>query len=70
MNSITIEPLQISQNMVIERVGSGTTNGGTTNYEKLKNLPTLNGKPIIGDMVEEDPTVSAIPAEDILRILK
>lgn len=65
MNSITIEPLQISQNMVIERVGNGTTN-----YEKLKNLPTLNGKPIIGDMVEEDPTVSAIPTEDLLRILK
>lgn len=70
MNSITIEPLQISQNMVIERVGNGTATGGTTNYEKLKNLPTLNGKPIIGDMVEEDPTVSAIPAEDIVRILK
>ena len=66
MNSFTIQPPQISQNMVIEQTGSI----GTTNYEKLKNLPTLNGKPIIGDMVEEDPTVSAIPTEDILRILK
>lgn len=68
MSSITIQPLQISQNMVIKQTKTGI--GGTTNYEKLKNLPTLNGKPIIGDMVEEDPTVSAIPAEDILRILK
>lgn len=66
MSSITIEPLNILQNMTIEQ----TCGGGTINYEKLKNLPTLNGKPIIGDMVEEDPTVSAIPAEDILRILK
>lgn len=66
MSSITIEPLNILQNMTIEQTGGG----GTTNYEKLKNLPTLNGKTIIGNMVEEDPTVSAIPAEDILRILK
>lgn len=66
MSSITIEPLNILQNMTIEQTGSG----GTTNYEKLKNLPTLNGKTIIGNMVEEDPTVSAIPTEDILRILK
>lgn len=66
MSSITIEPLNILQNMTIEQTGGG----GTTNYEKLKNLPTLNGKTIIGNMVEEDPTVSAIPTEDILRILK
>lgn len=66
MSSITIEPLNILQNMTIEQ----TSGGGTTNYEKLKNLPTLNGKTIIGNMVEEDPTVSAIPTEDILRILK
>lgn len=66
MSSITIEPLNILQNMTIEQAGGG----GTTNYEKLKNLPTLNGKTIIGNMVEEDPTVRAIPTEDILRILK
>lgn len=30
---------------------------GTNNYEKLRNLPTLNGKLILGDVVEEDPTV-------------
>lgn len=29
----------------------------TNNYEKLKNLPTLNGKTIIKDMEEIDPTV-------------
>ena len=31
--------------------------GGTDDYEKLKNLPTLNGSKIIGDMNEIDPTV-------------
>lgn len=31
--------------------------GGTNDYEKLKNLPTLNGSKIIGDMNEVDPTV-------------
>ena len=31
--------------------------GGTDDYEKLKNLPTLNGSKIIGDMNEVDPTV-------------
>lgn len=31
--------------------------GGTTDYEKLKNLPSLNGTKIIGNMAEIDPTV-------------
>lgn len=30
---------------------------GTSDYNKLKNKPTLNGKEIIGAMEEEDPTV-------------
>ena len=32
---------------------------GTSDYNKLKNKPTLNGKEIIGAMEEEDPTVPA-----------
>lgn len=31
--------------------------GCTNDYEKLKNLPKLNGLTIIGDMTETDPTV-------------
>lgn len=31
--------------------------GGTTDYNKLKNIPTFNGKPMVGDVVEIDPTV-------------
>lgn len=33
--------------------------GGTDDYVRLKNLPSLNGKTIIGNMEEEDPTVPA-----------
>lgn len=31
--------------------------GGTRDYEKLINLPYLNGQKIIGNMAEVDPTV-------------
>lgn len=31
--------------------------GGTRDYEKLNNLPTLNGKLFVGEMNEKDPTV-------------
>lgn len=31
--------------------------GGTNDYEKLKNLPSLNGTKIIGNVNEIDPTV-------------
>ena len=30
---------------------------GSRDYEKLMNKPTLNGKEIVGDVQEEDPTV-------------
>ena len=30
---------------------------GTSDYEKLKNLPKLDGRPIVGDIPELDPTV-------------
>jgi len=29
----------------------------TDDYANLKNLPTFNGEPLIGDVVEADPTV-------------
>ena len=45
------------------------TAGGTTDYTQLRNLPTLDGRTIIGDVTEQDPTVKAIPVEDIIRIL-
>lgn len=31
--------------------------GGTWDYEKLENLPKLDGEPIIGNVQEKDPTV-------------
>jgi hypothetical protein len=32
-------------------------NGGNGDYEKLKNLPYLDGEKIVGNMKERDPTV-------------
>ena len=43
--------------------------GGTTDYTQLRNLPTLDGRTIIGDVEEQDPTVQSIPVEDVIRIL-
>ena len=37
----------------------------TNKYEELRNLPTLNGEVIIGDMQEKDPTVQAVSLEEL-----
>ena len=37
---------------------------GTNDYNKLQNIPTLNGKPIVGNMNEEDPTVPGWAKKD------
>ena len=47
----------------------GTPGVGTTDYTQLRNLPKLDGRTIIGDVAEQDPTVQSIPVEDIIRIL-
>lgn len=53
------EPIQMelssgaSLNMTVD-AKSGT---GVSDYNKLRNKPTLNNKPLVGDVYEEDPTV-------------
>ena len=42
-----------SQNITLQ----AETNIPTQDYERLRNIPTLNGKPLMGDVQEEDPTV-------------
>lgn len=37
---------------------------GTDDYEKLINLPTLNGVPFIGNMMESDPQVPSWAKEE------
>ena len=39
------------------KMGEGGAIGATDDYEKLKNLPTLDGVEIRGEMKERDPTV-------------
>lgn len=53
---IPIIKMEISDDSNIE-LESDEVNSGTDDYEKLKNLPRLNGEPIIGDVSERDPTV-------------
>ena len=42
-----------SQNITVQ----AETNVPTQDYERLRNIPSLNGKPLKGDVQEEDPTV-------------
>ena len=42
----------------------GAAIGATDDYEKLKNLPTLDGVEIRGEMKERDPTVPEWAKED------
>ena len=53
---IPIIDMKISDDSNIE-LESDEVNSGTDDYEKLKNLPRLNGKKIIGNISERDPTV-------------
>ena len=39
---------------------SASTGNGTDDYEKLKNLPSINGKKLIGNYDEQDPSVTII----------
>lgn len=67
MNQVTLDVQDDSEQIDIEVDGNSDDlnlevkeqyGGGTSDYNKLKNKPTLNGKEIIGAMEEEDPTVS------------
>ena len=42
--------------------------GGTCDYEKLENLPELDGRTIIGNINEEDPTVHAITLAELAEL--
>ena len=49
--------VEVNKNVDISMDLDGTCMVGTDDYEKLKNLPSLNGEKIIGNMSERDPTV-------------
>ena len=42
--------------------------GGTSDYTKLNNLPKINGKTLIGNYDEEDPTVKEMSEEDVTNL--
>ena len=46
------------------------TYGGKVDYEKnVINKPTLNGKELVGDITEEDPSMVAISLSDLSSML-
>lgn len=52
-------PLEVSQDGPVEMAADDRmfVDVGTSDYEQLKNLPKLDGRPIVGDIPELDPTV-------------
>lgn len=48
--------------MKLENYSGGGS--GTNDYEKLRNLPSLDGQRIIGDVKERDPTVPSWAKEN------
>lgn len=45
--------------------GPMASGGSGIDYEKLKNLPSINGETLIGNYDEKDPTVKTMDADDI-----
>lgn len=64
MAELKIEDITISAEMDLTD-GKEIYKETTNNYEELRNLPTLNGEVIIGDMQEKDPTVQAVSLEEL-----
>lgn len=44
--------------------------GGTSDYTKLSNLPSINGKTLIGNFNEEDPNVTEMTETDVQELWK
>ena len=49
--------VEVKNDNAVSMEVDGACRIGTDDYEKLKNLPRLNGEPIVGDVSERDPTV-------------
>ena len=57
---LKLEPVEVSGTLsVSDGKEIYQEGGGVTDYEKLDNLPTLDGEIIIGAMTEKAPTVPA-----------
>ena len=52
-------PLEVPEESPVDMAADDRmiVNVGTSDYEQLKNLPKLDGRPIVGDIPEQDPTV-------------
>lgn len=50
-------------------IPSSPSSDGTTDYTKLKNLPSINGKTLIGNYNEKDPTVNEMTEDEVIKIV-
>lgn len=56
-------------NVAAESTPGGSSSGGSgIDYEKLENLPSINGEKLIGNYNEKDPTVKTMPSSDVDNI--
>lgn len=68
MNS-QIKELEWRLNVAAESTPGGSSSGGSgIDYEKLENLPSINGEKLIGNYNEKDPTVKTMPSSDVDNI--
>lgn len=51
-------------NVLVEG-GPGVEGSGVYDYEKLMNLPSINGETLIGNYNEKDPTVKTMDSSDV-----
>ncbi len=58
MNEVTLDIVENTEDLNVSIEEEFVTGGGTQDYRKLKNKPTLNGLEIVGNVDEIDPTVS------------
>lgn len=63
----TIDELEFRLSIEVDgsNTDSGGNSGGTTDYEQLINLPSINGVTLKGNYDEKDPTVQSITPSDV-----
>lgn len=60
------EELEWRLNVAAESTFRSTSSGGSgIDYEKLDNLPSINGEKLIGNYDEKDPTVKPMKSSDV-----
>lgn len=62
------EALLLELKDAVESGGGGTGAGGTTNYNKLSNKPSINGTILQGNMTLEDIGIEEMSSDDLAAL--